>query len=73
MAVTGVAAAQDHAVRTFLKGPEDEHGVDTAGTGYTDDLYVCRIGETAASCQIGSCITAPVTAERHNFRSEFFV
>ena len=72
MAVSRMTATHDHAVRTFFEGTQDEHWIDTAGTWNTDDLYICRVTKTAASSQVGSCITAPVTAERYNFRSEFF-
>ena len=72
MAVSWMTSTHDHAVRTFFEGTKDEHRVDTAGTWNTDDLYICRVTKTAASSQVGSCITAPVTAERYNFRSEFF-
>ena len=72
MAVAGMASTHDHAIRTFFKGTQDEHGVDTAGAWNTDDLHICRISQTAAPCQIGTGVAAPVAAKCHNFRSEFF-
>ena len=72
MAVSRVTAAHDHAVSTFFKGTEDKHWIYTAGAWYADDLYISRIRKTAASCKVCTCVAAPVTAECHDLRSEFF-
>ena len=73
MAVSRMASTHDYSIRSLFKRPQDEHGIHAAGAGNTDNLYVSRISQTAASCQVSSCITAPVTAERYNFRFEFFI
>ena len=70
MAVSRMTAAQDHSVCPFFESTENKHRIYTAGTGNADDLYICRIGKSAASCQVSTCITAPVTAERYDLRSE---
>ena len=68
-----MASAHDHTIGSFFKGTEDEHGIDTAGTWNTDDLYIRRIAQTAASSKVCSGVTAPVTAECHDLWSEFFL
>lgn len=72
MAISWMTSAEDDSVRPFLKSTENEHGIYPAGTRNPDDLYIRRIPQSAASCQIRSGITAPVAAERDNFWSEFF-
>ena len=72
MAVAGMASADDHAVRPSFKGPQDKHGIHPAGTGYPDDLHVRGVREAAAACQIRAGVAAPVAAESHDLRPEFF-
>ena len=66
MAVAGMAAAEDHAVRTALERAENEHRVQTAGARDADDLDICGIGQSVRSGQIRACIRAPVAAECHD-------
>ena len=73
MAVSRMASAHDHTIGSFFKGTEDEHGIDTAGTWNTDNLYIRRIAQTAASGKVCSGVAAPVTAECHDLWSEFFL
>ena len=70
MTVSWMTAAQDHSVCSFFESTENKHRIYTAGTGNADDLHICRIGKSAASCQISSCITAPFTSESNDLRSE---
>ena len=73
MAVPGMAAGDNDAIRPPLKGAQDEHRIHTAGARYPDDLNVRRIRKPARACQIGARIAAPVAAERNDQRLEFFI
>ncbi len=63
MAVARVTAADYNTVRTALECTEYKHGVDTAGTGYSDYLYIGRIGKPVVTCKVSTCVRTPVTAE----------
>ena len=73
MAVTGVAAAQDHAISTSLEGPQNEHGVEAAGTGNADDLDIIGIAEPVGTGKVGTGIRTPVAAEGNDGGLEFTV
>ena len=72
MAVAGMASADDNAVRASLESAKHEDGVNSAGAGYADDLYVRRIVKSVVTCKVCARIGAPVTAES-NYKRLFFV
>ena len=72
MAVTGVATADYNTVRTSLEGTKNKHGIDTAGAGHANDLYLCRIVQAVTACKVGTRIGAPVAAEGNYKGLEFF-
>src|SRR5699024_3078755 len=73
VAVAGVAAAEDHAVRAPLEGPENEHRVQAAGAGNADDLHIGRVLEPVGAGEVGARVGAPVAAESHNGRLKLSV
>jgi len=73
VAVAGVTAAKDNAVGASLESTEYKHRIDSARTGYSDYLYVCRIIESVRTGEVCSGIGTPVTAERYYQRLEIFV
>ena len=65
MAVTGVTARDDHAVRAALESAEHEHGVNAAGARNSYDLYVCRVVKTVIAGKVSARVGAPVAAKRN--------
>ena len=52
MTVSRMTATHDHSVSTLFKGTEDEHWIYTARAWHTNNLYISRVGKTAASCKV---------------------
>ena len=73
MAVAGVASAYYNTVSASLEGTEDEYGIYTARTGYSDDIYTFGVRKSVVSSQVSTRIGAPITAESHDLRFEFVV
>ena len=43
-------------LRAFQRGAKYKHGVDSAGTGNANDLYVSRICKTVISRKVCACV-----------------
>ena len=66
VAVTRMAAGNQHAVRPVKQGLDDEQGVDAARAGHAYDTQIrglCGAGHTSG---VGAAIGAPVAEKTHN-------
>jgi hypothetical protein len=62
-----MTAANEHAVGTELKGPDDERGIDPAGTHHPHGSDVLGIFEPGGAGKIGACIRTPVAGDAQDF------
>jgi hypothetical protein len=68
MTITRMTAANQHTIRTKLKCPEYEGGIDTAGTHHPDNPDILRVLQPGCSGKVRSCVGAPITGNAQYLR-----
>ena len=66
MAVAGMAAGNQHAVRTVHQRLENEQRIDAPRTGDADDAQVRRLGGAGRSRRIRPAVGTPVAQKAHD-------
>jgi hypothetical protein len=64
---SGMAAAHEHAVGAELEGPDDERGVDPAGTHHPHGSDVLGVFEPGRAGEVGARICTPVAGDAQYF------
>jgi hypothetical protein len=73
VAVTGVAAAYQYTVSTFLERFQDKHRADSSGTGKANDAHVWWIFQPACTCKISASVGAVSADKSNNFWFKKFI
>jgi hypothetical protein len=68
VAITGMTAADEHAVRAELKSPKYKRGIDAAGAHHPDNPEILRILQSCCPGQIRSGVCAPIAGYAQYFR-----
>jgi hypothetical protein len=61
-----MATADDNTVRASLERTQNKHGVYTAGTRNSDNLYVSGIRQTVVAGKVRTGIRTPVATKRND-------